>query len=188
MEQLRQVETPAGVLTYVLQKKRVRNLNLRVDRSGTVTLSIPMRCSVQRADDFIREKSQWLFRAVRKQQEEQKPVPPAPARKECEVILLAALRRAYPLIEPLGVTMPVLKLRKMTSQWGNCHWSQGYITLNTALARCPAQLQDYVALHELVHFLHHDHGAGFYEKMDLLMPDWRQRRSELKKYSAAIER
>lgn len=54
----------------------------------------------------------------------------------------------------------------MRSQWGNCHYQQGYITLNTALARCPEPLRDYVALHELVHFLHHDHGTGFYAAMD----------------------
>ena len=48
----------------------------------------------------------------------------------------------------------------MKSQWGNCHWRQGYITLNTALARCPGTLRDYVALHELVHFVHPDHGPA----------------------------
>lgn len=62
--------------------------------------------------------------------------------------------------------LPQVKLRKMRSQWGNCHYQQGYITLNTALARCPEPLRDYVALHELVHFLHHDHGTGFYAAMD----------------------
>ena len=45
-----------------------------------------------------------------------------------------------------------------------------------------------MALHELVHFLHHDHGPGFYAKMDALMPDWRQRRKKLKGYAAALER
>ena len=60
-------------------------------------------------------------------------------------------------------------------------------TLNTALARCPQSLRDYVALHELVHFLCHDHGPGFYAAMDARMPDWRQRRRQLKDYVAALE-
>ena len=72
----------------------------------------------------------------------------------------------------------------MRSQWGNCHWTQGYITLNTALCRCPQALQDYVALHELVHFLHHDHQAGFHSVMDALMPDWRERKSILDQNAA----
>ena len=103
-------------------------------------------------------------------------------------LLAEALARMYPLVAPLGVAFPLLKLRKLKSQWGNCHWAQGYITLNTALARCPEELRDYVALHELVHFLHHDHGPGFYARMDALMPDWRRRRKTLKGYSGALER
>ena len=188
MEQQRIVETPAGVLTYTLKKKKVKNLNLRVDQNGTISLSVPMRCTLDRADRFIQEKSLWLTQAIRRQQERQQPVPPPPDRETCKAILLAGLKRTYPVIAPLGVDFPALKLRAMTSQWGNCHWMQGYITLNTALARCPERLQDYVTLHELVHFLHHDHGPRFYGKMDLLMPDWRQRRQELKGYSAALER
>ena len=84
------------------------------------------------------------------------------------------------------LSRPEVKLRKMRSQWGNCHWRQGYITLNTALARCPETLRDYVALHELVHFVHPDHGPGFYGLMDRLMPDWRQRRKELRRYGGAL--
>ena len=94
--------------------------------------------------------------------------------------------RVYPLVAGSGVPLPQVKLRNMRSQWGNCHYQQGYITLNTALARCPEPLRDYVALHELVHFLHHDHGSGFYAAMDARMPDWRARRQKLKGYARAI--
>ena len=43
-----------------------------------------------------------------------------------------------------------------------------------------------MALHELVHFVHPDHGPGFYGLMDRLMPDWRQRRKELRRYGGAL--
>ena len=101
-------------------------------------------------------------------------------------LLEEAVLRVYPLVAGSGVPMPQIKLRKMKSQWGNCHYRQGYITLNTALARCPEFLRDYVALHELVHFLHHDHGPGFYAAMDARMPDWRKRRQDLKRYAQAL--
>ena len=155
MEQYRVVNTPQGPQTYLLVKKRVKNLNLRLDRRGQVMLSVPLGCPEERADALILEKWEWI-------------------------------RRVYPLVAPDGVPLPQVKLRKMRSQWGNCHYQQGYITLNTALARCPEPLRDYVALHELVHFLHHDHGTGFYAAMDARMPDWRARRQELKGYAQAI--
>ena len=54
------------------------------------------------------------------------------------------------------------------------------------LAALPEELMDYVTLHELVHFVHPDHGPGFYGLMDRLMPDWRQRRKELRRYGGAL--
>jgi predicted metal-dependent hydrolase len=65
---------------------------------------------------------------------------------------------------------------------------QGYITLNRGLHRCPAYLREYVALHELIHFLHHDHGPGFYAVMDELMPDWKERRKNLKQYACVLRK
>ena len=186
--QLRVVDTPRGPLTYTLTRKRVKNLNLRVGAGNEIMVSIPLRCPVRQADDFIRERSGWILDAITRRESRQvEPLPPV-SREECARLLTEALERVYPLVEPLGVSFPPLKLRALKSQWGNCHWAQGYITLNTALARCPEELRDYVALHELVHFLHHDHGTGFYARMDALMPDWRNRRRTLKRYSGALER
>ena len=187
MEQFRLVDTPHGAIPVLLRRRRVKNLNLRVGADGTVALSVPLRYPLDRAEDFLRDKSGWIARALERQRAGQaRPLPPVD-REECAARLGEALDRVWPLAAPLGIPKPALKLRALKSQWGNCHWAQGYITLNTALARCPEELRDYVALHELVHFLHHDHGPGFYARMDALMPDWHRRRGELKRYGAALE-
>lgn len=187
MPQLRLVETPDGPISYTLTRKPVKNLNLRINRGGEIFVSIPARCPVKAADDFLREKSKWIIQARNRQEERQvNPLPPV-SHEVCARNLYESVARVYPMVESYGVTFPAVKLRRMKSQWGNCHWKQGYITMNTALARCPEELRDYVALHELVHFLHHDHGPGFYARMDTLMPDWRQRRRALKEYGQVLE-
>lgn len=172
---------PLGQVTYTLTRKRIKNWNLRV-REGQVLLSVPLRVTQEQADEFIRSRADWILRTLERQRDMQKlPLEELP-RPECLRRLMAAVEQVYPLVAPLGVSRPSLRLRKMRSQWGNCHYRQGYITLNTALAACPEELRSYVALHELVHFIHPDHGAGFYSLMDRLMPDWKARRKELKKY------
>lgn len=186
MEQQRLVDTPAGPIAYTLIRKQVKNLNLKVHRDGTVALSVPAHCSDRRADDMVRDKSLWLSRVLARQREQVSELPLLPERAVCLAMLRQSLERVYPLVSPLGVAFPELRLRKMRSQWGNCHWRQGYITLNTALARCPEELRDYVALHELVHFLHHDHSPRFHARMDALMPDWKARRKALQGYGAAL--
>lgn len=187
VEEQRMVNTSAGALTYTLARKKIKNMNLRVGRDLSIYLSVPMTCTAERADRFVQEKSGWLSAVLEQERAEQKPLLPELDQESCQNVLQASLDQVYPLVEPLGVTRPKLKIRTMTSQWGNCHWMQGYITLNRALVRCPAELRDYVALHELVHFLHHDHGKGFYGTMELLMPDWQERRRALRGFAAALE-
>ena len=181
MEQLRAVDSAAGPITYGLTRKRVKNWNLRV-REGKVLLSVPLRVRDDQADAFILSRTDWILRALERQKQTGKQALERLPRNECMDRLNAALERVYPMVGSLGVARPQLRLRSMKSQWGNCHYGQGYITLNTALASCPEPLRDYVALHELVHFLHPDHGPGFYAVMDALMPDWKDRRRTLKTY------
>lgn len=41
-------------------RKHVKNLNLRVHADGTVTMSMPMRTSIARAQDFLDRKAPWI--------------------------------------------------------------------------------------------------------------------------------
>lgn len=188
MSTIRDVATPFGPISYRLERKQVKNLNLRITGAGEVVLSIPNRCTTAAADDMILGKAEWITQALEQRERLTVPMPPLPDRETCRILLTQAVEAVYGLVAPDGVEMPEIRLRTMKSQWGNCHWMQGYITLNTALARCPRHLREYVALHELVHFLHHDHSPRFHAAMDQRMPDWRERRKELRRYSQALSR
>ena len=49
----RLVQTEAGEIEYLLVKKRIKNLNLRIRDDGSVHLSVPLVCTVSQADAFI---------------------------------------------------------------------------------------------------------------------------------------
>lgn len=188
MEQIYTIETPHGPIDVTITRKRVKNLNLRVETGGRVYLSIPMNCSLKKAKQTVMEKSGWIVAARTRQQYAAPAYLPEPeSREACLALMRAAVVRVYPLVAPLGVAMPEVRIRKMRSQWGNCHWAQGYITMNAALARVPDHLREYVALHELIHFLHHDHGPAFRAKLDRLMPCWQEYRKELRVYGGLLE-
>lgn len=181
VEQRRTVPTAYGDIEYVLTVKRVKNLNLRLRPDGTVAVSVGRRVPVSAADEFVRGRAAWILDHQARRVE---PVPALafPDKAEAMPLLLASLERMWPLAAPLGVEKPELRGRKMVSRWGSCHYAKGVVVMNTALAAVPAELLDYVTLHELVHFLHPDHGKGFYAVMDRLMPDWREKRKALKGY------
>lgn len=180
-DQTRRVETPRGPIEYRLTVKPVKNLNLRLGPDGIPAVSVPRRVSAAAADAFVRDHADWILRHQAAQAVRPEPVP-FPTQTEALPALTAAVERMWPLAAPLGVKKPAVKGRRMVSRWGSCHWTKGVVVLNTALAAMPESLLDYVALHELVHFLHPNHGPGFYRVMDRLMPDWRARRRALRQY------
>ena len=52
------------VLPYELERKAVKNLNLRVRRDGTVHLSIPTRTTIAAAEAFLTEREGWILEAL----------------------------------------------------------------------------------------------------------------------------
>lgn len=65
-----------------------------------------------------------------------------------------------------------IRFRNMTTRWGSCNVKKATITLNTTLFSKPKICFEYVLLHELVHLIHANHGAGFYNVLESLMPNW----------------
>ena len=51
-------------LTYELERKAVKRLNLRVRSDGTVHLSIPKRTTVAEAEAFLRDREEWVLGAL----------------------------------------------------------------------------------------------------------------------------
>lgn len=187
LEEWRTVSTPGGGLTYLLTVKAVKNLNLRVRPDGTAAVSASRRVPKAEVDRFVASRGDWILsHQARLAQRQTRPAPVVPGRDEALPVLAAALARALPLVAPWGVARPELRCRKMTSRWGSCHFTKGVVVLNTALAAVPEPLLDYVTLHELVHFLHPDHGPGFRATLTSLMPDWQTRRRALREFEPML--
>ncbi len=87
----------------------------------------------------------------------------------------------YQTFKKYDVPYPKLKIRYMTSRWGSCQPKRGSITLNSRLIEAPRNCIEYVVLHEYVHFLYPNHSSKFYEFLSILMPDWKERKTELEK-------
>jgi len=76
----------------------------------------------------------------------------------------------------MGLAIPDVTVRRMTSRWGTCNTQTRRITLNLELAQRDADLLEYVIVHELAHLVERGHNARFYAVMDAHLPDWRLRR------------
>ena len=74
-----------------------------------------------------------------------------------------------------------LIIRTMKRRWGSCS-NKGIITLSTELVKLPDSFIEYVAVHELCHLRHHNHGTKYYKLLTELFPEWKQVRKALRRY------
>lgn len=77
-----------------------------------------------------------------------------------------------------GITAEDFEIRRMKNRWGSCT-TEGHILLNPYLIIAPKQCIEYVIVHELCHLKEHNHSPAFYRLLQVLMPDWEQRRERL---------
>ena len=60
---LRRAETSSGAIEYILERKKVKNINLHVRRDCTVYVSAPRYVPVREIECFIAEKSRYILQA-----------------------------------------------------------------------------------------------------------------------------
>lgn len=181
----RAVRWAKGEIQYELERKRVRNLNLRIRRDGTVFVSANSRVPLYAIDAFVAQKAGFILSAQERLRREagQLAGQAEPPREECLALFTDSVARMLPLLADYGVKMPVVKTRAMKSRWGSCAWKKGTVTLNTRLWYAPRACLEYVALHELCHFIHPDHSPAFHRLLTQRMPDWKARKAELERWS-----
>jgi len=80
----------------------------------------------------------------------------------------------------LNVPIPQIKTRDQKTKWGAC--TSKSIILNLRLCMAPARIIEYVVLHELAHKIHPDHSPRFWNTVERMMPDYKERREYLKKH------
>jgi predicted metal-dependent hydrolase len=176
---------PSRSIEYELERKRVKNINLRIRANGTVYVSANKRVSVKTIEEFLRRKSDFIISNLDKFEEMKRNAPTERMRysdEECLRVLWEIAENIYPLFIEYGIPFPKLIVKEMTSRWGSCAPRRGVITLNKRLLEVPRECAEYVVMHEFAHFIHLNHSKQFYGFLAGLMPDWKERKRMLEKF------
>ena len=177
-------------IKYILERKQVKNINLRVRPDGSVKVSASPRVDTSYIDDFVLSKVEFILKALERfesaettERQFQEELVKAKSGQESlladPAIFTEILDEVYPAFIPYGIARPKLRIRTMKSCWGSCLVNKGIITLNRKLLMKHRECIEYVVVHELCHFIHPNHSKEFYKFMEQFMPDWKERKGRL---------
>ncbi len=62
----RSVTSEKGTVTYDLERKSVKNLNLRIRSDGTVYVSVPKSTALRKADEFVKNHIDFILKHQRR--------------------------------------------------------------------------------------------------------------------------
>lgn len=86
----------------------------------------------------------------------------------------------------VGVKVGGVKVKEMGYRWASCGKS-GTLNFHWKCMMAPPKIIDYIVVHELCHFHHRNHTDAFWNEVDKVMPDYRERKEWLRKHGASLD-
>lgn len=174
MEENRTINLNGQEINYILTRKEVKNVNLRISSEGVIKISANKSVSIAYIENFIKANTKFILKNLNEIENTEKPKPfedSKEIREKALELFSEIIDELYPIFKEMNVQYPVVKIRTMKSKWGSCMPYKNQITLNTKLIEHDRKFVEYVILHELCHFVHPNHSKDFHELMAKLMPE-----------------
>ena len=86
----------------------------------------------------------------------------------------------------VGVKPRRIDVRELGHRWASCSPS-GDITFHWKCMMAPPTIIDYIVVHELCHLHHGDHTEAFWNEVDKVAPNYRERKEWLRKNGAGLD-
>jgi predicted metal-dependent hydrolase len=156
---------------------RARRARITIDRrDGAIKLVLPRGMSLDEGRRVLKSGTRWIKRQLRQAEVE---------RSEPAIDWIQARRALVERLNQLarrhGFAFNKVFIKRQKTLWGSCS-SKNNINLNANLMGLPAELRDYVLIHELVHTRHKHHGKGFWREVSRICGDGKTLQRKLRKY------
>jgi len=95
-------------------------------------------------------------------------------------------KRAAFFAPKVGVKFSAIKVRDMGFRWASCS-AKGVLNFHWKCMMAPPKIIDYIVVHELCHLREANHNDVFWNEVDKILPDYRQRKDWLRMHGASLD-
>ena len=86
----------------------------------------------------------------------------------------------------VGVTAGKVQVKELGYRWASCA-PNGNLEFHWKCLMAPLTVIDYIVVHELCHLRHRDHTETFWNEVDKVLPDYRERKEWLRQRGANLD-
>lgn len=170
-----------------------KSIAIEIRPDCSVCVRAPYRMMNGEIRRFLQEKNDWIekhLEAMKEKQEQLSKVEPL-SMKEIRELADQALKvippKAAYYAKLLNVSYGRITIRNQKTRWGSCS-GKGNLNFNCLLMLTPNEIIDYVVVHELCHRIEMNHSQAFWNLVESILPDYKDRRKWLKDHGAEIMR
>jgi predicted metal-dependent hydrolase len=88
--------------------------------------------------------------------------------------------------EQMGLHPNKVKILELQNRWASCNHNND-LNFHWKCIMAPMTIIDYIVVHELAHLRHPTHSAEFWNEVDKILPDYRERKTWLKFKGAGMD-
>lgn len=170
---------------FILQRRaRLRRITLSINSKGKIRVTAPKLVPKVVIEKFVKTKESWIEGVLEKLKTVKKSEFFGPKysyhANKARAKKVISERLKY-FAELHGFSFKRISIKNTSSRWGSCSTKEN-LNFNYKLIFLSQALLDYVVVHELCHLRHHNHSAKFWKEVSQILPDYRMRERELKKY------
>jgi predicted metal-dependent hydrolase len=195
------------ITVRVRESTRARRLRVTVAPRRPVEAVVPRRVTDGQLDRFLADQRPWIARKLR----ELAARPPQLGLDWPGVVWVGLEPRIAPSDEPaaverwyreearrriaaaaereasrLAVRYGRIGIRDPRTRWGSCS-ARGNLSFSWRLVMAPAEVLEYVVVHELCHLRELNHSKRFYRLLDEARPGWRAESGWLRDFGQELQ-
>lgn len=171
-----------------------RTLSVEIRPDMLVIVRAPYRVPNSYIEQFVSARADWIVEHIKKMEQKNRQrtdTPPVKKLSQNEIKALAGKAAAYipervahfaPIV---GVTYNRITIRNQRTRWGSCS-NKGNLNFNCLLMLAPAEVIDYVVVHELCHRREMNHSQQFWNEVARVLPDYKEQEKWLKTHGGEL--